>query len=285
VATENRIEAAGGLLWRDDDGQLLIAVVHRDHYDDWSLPKGKGRPGESALATAVREVGEESGSHVAVSRRLGQVRYQVDGRAKRVRYWLMQHLDGEFAPGREVDKLIWLPPHEAKLRLSYAGEQARIDEFIATAVPTSVVALIRHAHAGKRSEWPGPDALRPLDGRGRTQARAIAAISPFFAPVRIVAAGPLRCLQTVQPLAVRMGLDVEIDAAFSDVVSARSPESSRSALAELIAAGENTAVCSQGDTITALIDQPASKGAVWVLGCRGTDIVSADYYGTGALRQ
>ena len=30
-------------------------------YDDWSLPKGKAKPGEHLLVTALREVAEETG--------------------------------------------------------------------------------------------------------------------------------------------------------------------------------------------------------------------------------
>ncbi len=35
-----------------------VAVVHRPHRQDWTLPKGKLEPGEDDLAAAVREVCE-----------------------------------------------------------------------------------------------------------------------------------------------------------------------------------------------------------------------------------
>jgi 8-oxo-dGTP diphosphatase len=47
---EPTIRAAGGVVWRDDGGPLRIAVIHRDRYDDWSLPKGKLDHGESDLS-------------------------------------------------------------------------------------------------------------------------------------------------------------------------------------------------------------------------------------------
>jgi 8-oxo-(d)GTP phosphatase len=31
--------AAGALCWREVDGQLLIAIIHRKRYGDWSWPK------------------------------------------------------------------------------------------------------------------------------------------------------------------------------------------------------------------------------------------------------
>lgn len=60
------VYAAGAVLWRDrradaDDTELEIAVIHRPRYDDWSLPKGKVDPGETAPVAAVREVLEETG--------------------------------------------------------------------------------------------------------------------------------------------------------------------------------------------------------------------------------
>jgi phosphohistidine phosphatase SixA len=36
--------------------------------------------------------------------------------------------------------------------------------------------LVRHAHAGKRSEWEGDDAARPLSERGAAQTAAITAL-------------------------------------------------------------------------------------------------------------
>ena len=35
-----------------------------------------------------------------------------------------------------------------------------------------IVLLVRHARAGDRSEWEGDDRLRPLDKKGRRQAKA-----------------------------------------------------------------------------------------------------------------
>ena len=53
--------AAGGILWRDGTGGREIAIVHRPEYDDWTLPKGKVKAGESLTETALREVREETG--------------------------------------------------------------------------------------------------------------------------------------------------------------------------------------------------------------------------------
>ncbi len=88
------VRAAGGVVWRLADGKVEVAIIHRPRYDDWSLPKGKLEEGETNLAGAVREVAEELGSHVAVSRRIGEVMYDVPVGRKLVTYWVMRHLDG-----------------------------------------------------------------------------------------------------------------------------------------------------------------------------------------------
>ena len=45
------------------------------------------------------------------------------GRPKRVRYWSMEPIDGEFAPNDEVDEVRWLPVDEAMELLSYPHDR------------------------------------------------------------------------------------------------------------------------------------------------------------------
>src|SRR6478752_3850966 len=111
------VRAAGGVVWRLRNGKPEVAVIHRPRYDDWSFPKGKLDEGETELAAAVREVGEELGSAVAVSRRIGEVRYPVPGGTKSVVYWVMRHQDGRFRATEEVDEVQWLRPKAARSEL------------------------------------------------------------------------------------------------------------------------------------------------------------------------
>ena len=110
------VRAAGGVVERD--GQIVL--VHRPRYDDWSLPKGKLDPGESWEDAALREIEEEIGARGALGEELPPVAYSdPKGRAKVVRYWLMEALDGEFVPNKEVDELRWVPVDEAQAMLTY----------------------------------------------------------------------------------------------------------------------------------------------------------------------
>lgn len=89
--------AAGAVLWRGDPHDPEVALIHRPHYDDWSLPKGKVDPGESLPATAAREIFEETGYSVRLGKLIGKVAYPVQGRTKVVYYWLARVLDGELS--------------------------------------------------------------------------------------------------------------------------------------------------------------------------------------------
>ena len=118
------VEAAGGVVIRETAGGPQLAVVHRPRYDDWSLPKGKLNHGESSEEAALREVFEETGLRCALGQELAPAHYRDrKGRRKRVRWWLMRPLAGEFAPGDEVDELRWLSPEEAAGLLDYEHDR------------------------------------------------------------------------------------------------------------------------------------------------------------------
>ena len=118
------VKAAGGVVWRRGAGGVEVAVIHRPHRGDWSLPKGKLDPGEGWEEAAVREVEEEIGYRCRLGRELPPVSYtDPRGRAKVVRYWLMEPEEGEFAPNDEVDELRWLIPSAAAELLSYPHDR------------------------------------------------------------------------------------------------------------------------------------------------------------------
>ncbi len=97
----------------------LIAAVHRPHTGDWSLPKGKLDDGESWEQAALREVREECGLDCALGEELPASDYEVGGRPKRVRWWLMRvERDTGFEPSGEVDGRRWLTPADAIALLS-----------------------------------------------------------------------------------------------------------------------------------------------------------------------
>jgi 8-oxo-dGTP diphosphatase len=123
------VKASGGVVWRRGERGVEVVVVHRPRYDDWSLPKGKLDRGEGWEQAALREVEEEVGLRCRLGDELPPVGYtDHKGRAKVVRYWLMEpEGDPAFEPNEEVDEMLWLTPGEAAGTLSYPhdGELVR----------------------------------------------------------------------------------------------------------------------------------------------------------------
>jgi phosphohistidine phosphatase SixA len=69
--------------------------------------------------------------------------------------------------------------------------------------------LLRHAHAGNKHGWLGPDRARPLSGAGRREAHGLLTQLRDYPISRILSSPTVRCLQTVEPLGQRRGLRVE----------------------------------------------------------------------------
>ncbi|MGH2719284.1 MAG: NUDIX hydrolase [Actinomycetota bacterium] len=124
-----RVEAAGGVVVRRiEDGNLVVALIHRPNYRDWSLPKGKLLPGESHEEAALREVQEETGLTCRLGADLGEVSYRDRrDRLKAVRYWVMHPVGGEFRPNDEVDEVRWVTFPEALGLLSYPRDRQFLD--------------------------------------------------------------------------------------------------------------------------------------------------------------
>jgi 8-oxo-dGTP pyrophosphatase MutT (NUDIX family) len=123
------VKASGGVVWRRADYGIEVALVHRPRYDDWSFPKGKLDPGESWENAALREVEEEVGLRCRLGHELPPTSYRDNkGRAKVVRYWMMEPLDGRFEPSREVDEVRWLSPPEADRLLTYEHDRELLRE-------------------------------------------------------------------------------------------------------------------------------------------------------------
>jgi 8-oxo-dGTP pyrophosphatase MutT (NUDIX family)/phosphohistidine phosphatase SixA len=288
LAESAQVRAAGGVLWRYVDGVVRVALVHRPKYDDWSLPKGKLDPGEAAVVGGVREVAEETGFAAVAGRTLGVSRYRVPhhGRdvEKSVRWWAMRATGGEFAPSAEVDALRWLPVSSALSKVTGGYDCAPLKAFAAEPPETTTVLLVRHGSAGSREAWKGEDDLRPLDSRGVEQAAALTDVLAAYGVTRVLSAPPLRCVQTVLPVASRLGLPVEPAPAAAEKASGTAGLTCL--LRELAERGQPAVVCSQGGVIPSAVTALAAplgvtsaatpKGGRWALTFCDSRLVDAD---------
>ncbi len=273
------IRAAGAVVWRaapaasEGSGadRVQVALIHRPKYDDWSFAKGKLEPGEPVLRASVREVFEETGLTVTLGRRLHHVRYAfrdarhfADAPAhKRVDYWAATAVDASlpFAANNEVDRLEWLSVEDARTRLSYAHDVELLDEFGAGPVRTAPLVWLRHASAGSRSGWPGPDVTRPLDAIGERAAQELADLLRCFGTARVISSPTERCVATVRPYAQAVGVPVEAEPALLPGRDGSSPGRAEAAAvaAALASAGEPVVVCAHRENLPVLIEAACDR--------------------------
>ena len=114
--------------------------------------------------------------------------------------------------------------------------------------------IVRHAKAGKRSEWDGPDELRPLSDKGWEQAQAIAKKLIELKPIALISSPAVRCMQTLEPLSEAMKIKIVADERlFEDGDVAK--------MIELLeAAQDSTVISSHGDMIPEAIKLLQRRG-------------------------
>jgi phosphohistidine phosphatase SixA len=132
--------------------------------------------------------------------------------------------------------------------------------------------LVRHAHAGDKHHWQGPDSLRPLSTAGQSEAAGLLVRLEDYPVGRILSSPTIRCQQTVQLLALDRHLRIE-------------PLPALGVAADLVVVlglledlqAEDAVVCTHGEVIGQVlarlvidglaIDQPLAwpKGSTWLL--------------------
>jgi 8-oxo-dGTP pyrophosphatase MutT (NUDIX family) len=125
--------SAGAVVVRRLKGRWWLAAIRPGGKPEgvWALPKGQIAPGDSAAATALREVTEETGVEGVLEEKLGDIRYVYTWQGERifkvVSFFLVRYRRGrlgdvpaEFA--HEVADVRWLPFPEAADLLAYKGE-------------------------------------------------------------------------------------------------------------------------------------------------------------------
>ena len=287
--------AAGAVLWRppgpesDGSGEPLIALIHRPRYDDWSLPKGKVDPGETEPVAAVREILEETGQRAVLGRRLCRIQYPIPLGTKVVHYWAARALGGDFVPNKEVDQLVWLPAKEAAKRLTYPHDRKVVGRFLKKPSDLQTVLIVRHATAGRKARYHGDDRKRPLDRKGRAQAKSLVPQLQAFGATALYAADRTRCVQTIEPLALATDLPITVETSLTEEAYAENPEAAHKRVLEIAALGGTPAICSQGKVIPFVIDWWCSrdgvkpdksrnrKGSTWVLSLHEGRLVAADH--------
>ncbi|MFM2433571.1 MAG: hypothetical protein RI974_311 [Actinomycetota bacterium] len=256
--------AAGALCWREVDGQLLIAIIHRKRYGDWSWPKGKVDPGESLPQAAVREIREETGLKVKLGVHLGTQNYMLqNGAAKEVHYWAAKVSDkalaeSTFKPDEEVERIEWKTPKEIDDLLSYEQDKEflvkLVDLHSKGLLQTKPFILLRHAKATPRNQWPKDEAHRPLLPLGEEQAKAIVPILAAYGIKKVVSSPWARCANTVMPYVRKKGLKLIERGQLTEFGNANGPQRTAKTVEKLLATGSAAVLCSHRPALPTILD-------------------------------
>ena len=119
------------------------------------------------------------------------------------------------------------------------------------------VLLVRHARAGNRKYWKGPDIERPLSKKGKHQAEGLVDMLARYPIKRILSSPYVRCVQTVEPLAEKLKLGVEQYLELTEGAPADE------VIALLRRAGGTTEVwCTHGDIVPIVLDAIVEQDGV-----------------------
>jgi 8-oxo-dGTP diphosphatase len=130
--------------------------------------------------------------------------------------------------------------------------------------------LVRHAEAGERTDRPD-DHLRPLSDAGRYQARSLATMFESTDVGDILSSPYVRCVETMEPLADRLGCSV----VRTDALAEGAPIDAVLRLLEQVP--PRSVLCTHGDVMRDVMEHVAfadsirgradqlAKGVVWVM--------------------
>ncbi|GAA3817710.1 NUDIX hydrolase [Cellulomonas soli] len=265
------VEAAGALVWRVRLSRLQVALVHRPRYHDWSWPKGKLDPGESAVGAAIREVAEETGHEVVLGIPLPGLEYRIsDGRTKRVHYWAAQvagRRDATALRARppvprasrtEIDQVRWWDVETAVHRLTNKDDRLPLDALVQAyekgRLDTRAVVIARHGSARRRAGWTGSELDRPLTREGERQASALVPVLSAFGVSRLATSEWARCRSTITPYSIATTTTPQVLAMLTEAEHERSPARVASAVVELLRSSGDSVLCTHRPVLPTVVD-------------------------------
>ncbi len=283
------IQAAGAVVWRNQNGQTEIAIIHRPKYDDWSFPKGKAEIGESLIACAHREVLEETNIQAEFGAFLGDVEYLTPDGKKRVSFWAAKAINQiDFNPNSEVDQLSWVNVKKVKELLTLDKDKKIFAQFVKLDFDTKPFILLRHAKAVTRDEWQGDDDDRPLDSLGQNQANRLLALYQVYNLEQIHTSDAVRCYDTVNPIAKGLGIKLEVTGKLSESTYKKDKEKAFDYAKDLIKEDARILLCSHNPILPKMLNKLTKKSDVdadegklspadaWVIHRNGKEIVQID---------
>jgi 8-oxo-dGTP diphosphatase len=253
------IFAAGAVCWREVGKDLMVAIIHRGRYQDWSFPKGKVDSGETLAEAAVREIKEETGLKVKLGVPLSTVSYPIDkGKTKVVHYWATKVSDkalanSKFKPDEEVSEVVWVKADQAFAKLSYKHDRELLQEVIDLRkngmLKTKPLIIIRHAHATPRADYVGEDGKRPLLPEGKKQAKELVRLLSAYGPKRVFTSPWRRCKDTITPYAKAHRYKIIDRGELSEMGNAKGPARTAKVAKNLFTDARSSILCTHRPTL------------------------------------
>jgi len=253
------IFAAGAVCWREVGKDLMVAIIHRGRYHDWSFPKGKVDSGETLAEAAVREIKEETGLKVKLGVPLSTVSYPIDkAKTKVVHYWAAKVTDkalasSKFKPDEEVSEVVWVKADQAFEKLSYKHDRELLQEVIDLRkngmLKTKPLIIIRHAHATPRADYVGEDGKRPLLPEGKKQAKELVRLLSAYGPKRVFTSPWRRCKDTITPYAKAHRYKIIDRGELSEMGNAKGPARTAKVAKNLFTDARSSILCTHRPTL------------------------------------
>jgi 8-oxo-(d)GTP phosphatase len=258
------IHAAGVICWREEQGKITFALVHREKYDDWGFAKGKQDPGEELCETAVREVEEELGLKVKLGRKISTIHYQVgSGEDKEVHYWASKVTDkilkrNKFVPNEEIARVEWHDAKAALKLLSYPHDKALLKEVLELAqekeLETRALIVLRHAKATPRSDWSKGEKTRPLLPKGMEQAERLVSQLASYGPKKLITSPWKRCKDTVVPYAKFSNRTLLERSQLSEYSAEKNPKKAKRLIEDIFEGTDSTLICTHRPALPKVLD-------------------------------
>lgn len=262
------IYAAGAVCWREQGKSLLVAIIHRRRYKDWTFPKGKVDKGETLAEAAVREVKEETGLRIKLGVPLETVSYPLDkDKTKVVHYWSARVSEkvlskAKFKPDEEVAEVVWIKAEDAFSKLSYQHDRDLLQELIDLKqngmLKTKPLIILRHAIATPRTDYVGEDGKRPLLPEGKKQSKDLIRLLSAYGPKRVFTSPWRRCKDTIAPYAKAHKYKIIERGELSEMGNAKGPARTAKVAKSLFSDARSSVLCTHRPTLPTITKVLAS---------------------------